>query len=244
MHAYTHTRTTSQVTSVPQGPHTFPLAQVDEGFHPLHAPEELLMLFYDQVPEPDDVRAMMLEEKGGSFGAIGSEAERFLYDYGSLYNTIEVALWAGTEPIESLRYHIRRIMEMNPYAAYKWKDKAKASKKSIRGKGERRDQGTSDSGGQWRNQEKHKHYLAKRAALHSGDYQISKELLEYDGQLDGEYVTMEELIEAVIIGQEKVGNTINLFPTGEWVIAGVEFITRRSDGVVISARIRLRRQGG
>src|SRR5262249_6265485 len=157
---------------------------------------------------------MMLEEKGGNFGTIAFEAERFLYDYESLYNTIEAALWAGAD-IQWLRYHIRRIMEMNPYAAYKWKDKSKASKRSIKNKGERRDRGASDSGGQWRNQERHKRYLAKRAELHGGSFQISQELLEYDGQLDGEYVTQEELIEAVILGQEVVGNTIHLFPTGE-----------------------------
>jgi hypothetical protein len=133
---------------------------------------------------------------------------------------------------------------MHPYAAYKWKTTTPASKRALAHKGERRDKATADTGGKWLNGKRAGDYLDLRGKLHKGDYKIAEEELQYDGPLDAEYATLEELIQALIVGEQRVGDTIHLFPTGEWVIAGVQFITEGEDRVVTNARIRLRRRGG
>lgn len=243
-YTYTHIRTTSELHDKQQGPHSFPFCQVDEGFKPLKDRAELLQVFYEQVPPPDEVEKLLLEEKNEKLGDIAHHIGRLNYDYASLYNDILALLADENSNVELLRYYIRRILEMHPYAAYKWKTQTQASKRALRGKGERKDQADADTGGVWRNKKRAGDYLELRGKLHKGDYQIAEEELQYDGPLDGEYATMEELIEALIVGQEKVGNTIHLFPTGEWIIAGVEFVTEGKERVVVSARVRLQRRGG
>lgn len=243
-YSYTHTAVTSQLSDKPQGPHFFPFCQTDSGFKPLNDRAELLQLFFEQVPTPDEAAQMLLEEKSGKLGVIDWEIQRLNYDYQSLYATILNLLSNEGSDVQLLRYYIRRIMEMHAYATYGWKSKTQASGRSLKYKGETKGEVKVDTGGRWVNPKQAEKYQKNREKLHQGGYKIDQEMLDYDGQLDGEYVTMEELIQAVIVGQQQVGDTIHLFPTGEWVIHRVEFLTEGEDKIIKNARVVLRRKGG
>lgn len=247
LYTYTHTRPTSQIGTAPQGPHTVPHVLVDEAFGRLSHRDEFLMAFYEQVPSPDDVRAIILKEKGGKFGEIDTEVERFLYDYTAIYDSVETAIWNDQTSLKVIQQQLRQMLERNPYATYGWKSKTSASRRSLKGKGERKGKkfrDSVDSGGGWRDQSSYDKFVDQREMMVDGKYEIPQEELEYDGPLDGQYSTQEELVEGVLCGQEVVGNTIHLFPTGEWQIVAIQIISRVSDGVPINAKIRLQRRGG
>jgi hypothetical protein len=245
LYSYTHIGTSNQLSDKPQGPHTAPHILVDQAFGKLQFQEEFIMVFYEQVPTPDDVKKILETEKGKGFGNQSFEMGRFLYDYDSLYNVIETALWTGGD-FGYLQLLIRMMLERHPYATYAWKSKTPASKRSLKNKSENRNakfREAVDTGGKFSDPKGYNQYLDQREKLVEGKHNLSMEDVEFDGQLDGEYMSQMELVEAVIYGQEVVGNTINLYPTGEWVIQRIEIIYNHLD-VPVNAKIRLQRKGG
>ncbi len=245
VYSYTHTASTSQLGDKPQGPHTFPHVEVGHAVQGLKSREEWLQVFYEQIPDPEAHQQMLTTEKRTP-GAIAFELQRLSYDYRNLYEYVEAELWNSASNLDNLRALISRLLELNPYGTYGWKSKAAASHRSTKGKGERRGKAKVDTGGRWQDQKAYEKFLENRKSLSQGDYMITDEELEYDGQLDGEYMSMDELLGAIVAGDEVVGNTIELYPTGEWVIRAIHLRTQKTDdGVIVTgARIRLGRKGG
>lgn len=247
IYTYTHTNSSNQISDKPQGPHTAPHILIDQAFGKLQYQEEFLMTFYDQVPTPEDVREIILKEKGNNLGKQEFELERFIFDYTSIYNSIETAIWTGQTGLDKIQLQLRMMLERNPYATYAWKTNKPASKASLKYKNESRNAKFRDAvdtrgSSKFRDRKGYDQFIDKREMLVNGNYELTQEEIEFDGPLDGEYASQEELVGAVLCGEEVVGNYINLYPTGEWQIVRIEIIYQND--IPQNAKVRLKRRGG
>ena len=140
---YTHmlTRPTSVLTGTPQGPHTVSHILVSHGIEQQTTTNDwgtLDDLFEDQVPHPEDIKAIIIAEiTSNNRTKFQYHLKRYYDDYDVLYTNVSFGLSeqeAGTW--DDVLAAIRELMEMHPYQTYAWKTGKAASKKATKGKNE------------------------------------------------------------------------------------------------------------
>lgn len=140
---YTHmlTRPTSMLTGTPQGPHTVSHTIVSHGITQTTDADDwdsLANLFDDQVPHPDDIKVIILNEiTPNNRQKFYHHLDRYYQEYDVLYGNIDY----GLNEQEDGTWHdilaaIRELMEMHPYQTYAWKTGKAASKRATKPKKE------------------------------------------------------------------------------------------------------------
>lgn len=124
-----------------------------------------------QIPPPAEFRKMLEAEKPGTMKQ--AAVERMIADYKLSYDRLDQLLKAGKADAE-VRRLIRRLLQMNPYAAY-GKGK-KTGKRNIKGKGERADDPFDeafDAGAKFRDEEGYGKFKGMRKELYSSEEEFA-----------------------------------------------------------------------
>lgn len=177
LYNYTHTKSHCQISSVGanQGPHTLGHAAISKALTHSSSGQDIRVTFSEQVLSPDDWYQMVINEKGKAAfdgkGIVSKGLIRAHADYTALYKATTLLIKMGEE--DKARYNIGLLMQMSPYAVYCWKSGTKASKKSLKYKGEGddiMDSSNIDSGGKWKDPEGYKNYIEDRQLMMDDDY--------------------------------------------------------------------------
>lgn len=140
LYTYTHTKPQNKLSFALQGPHTVAHRVTLQALIDASTIPEVYDIFDGQVLSPDDAEEVVFHDEvplSGSFNAtINERLERYIDDYKDIYDDL-IAEFAGANPdLIKLKDMTNRLMNMDPYAVYSWKTTAKASQKSLSGKGE------------------------------------------------------------------------------------------------------------
>lgn len=203
LYSYTHKKTTNKMSSigVPQGPHTFGFAAVNQGLNDSNGKQKLLHTLTEQCPTPDTWKQMVLKEAGKD--AFDGKTElskrliRALNEYQNLYKSASNEIKDTNGNLKFAQEMIKTMINMHPYGTYGWQDLKNASKKALKGKNENRDINDSvniDNGGTWSNKSGFDEFVEDRKLLVDDDYQPESEeetdddMLEMDEEFSDEEI--------------------------------------------------------
>ncbi|WP_075341268.1 hypothetical protein [Tenacibaculum agarivorans] len=140
LYTYTHTKPTNKLGFTLQGPHTVSHRVILQSLINATTVEEVFKIFDEQVLEPEDVEEVVFTDESPPSGSfikqIHDRLERFVTDYEEIYDEVLPMFNAKNPDLITIKHLTNRLLNMDPYAVYAWKTTAKASKKSLSGKGE------------------------------------------------------------------------------------------------------------
>ncbi|WP_444997460.1 hypothetical protein [Aliikangiella sp. IMCC44359] len=140
LYTYTHTKPANKLSFALQGPHTVAHRVILQSLINATNVAEVFTIFDEQVLSPQDVDDIIFSDEtpdSGSFSqTIEDRLQRFSDDYDTLYDEIMNEFNAPSPDLIKVKHLTNQLLNMDPYAVYSWKTTAKASSKSLKGKGE------------------------------------------------------------------------------------------------------------
>lgn len=138
MYTYTHTKVGNRIGHTLQGPHTVAHRLILRALQSVKTLADVQSIFDDQVLTPDDVDAVMTEEAptAGYSTQIQGRVDRATTAYRKIHTRLSAQLGDPGTDLILAKHRLNKLMNLDPYATYGWKSSAKASKKSLKGKGE------------------------------------------------------------------------------------------------------------
>jgi hypothetical protein len=138
MYTYTHTKVGNRIGHTLQGPHTVAHRLILRALQSVKTMADVKEMFDNQVLTPGDVDAVMQEEApdGGYSTALQGRVDRALAAYRQIHTSLSAQIADPTSNLILAKHRLNKLMNLDPYATYGWKSMTKASKKSLRGKGE------------------------------------------------------------------------------------------------------------
>lgn len=189
LYTYTHTKSHNKVSSraIPQGPHTYGFASVHQGFQQATQGQKLMHILTEQCVTPSDWKKLVIaESQPNIFTAQGDLAKRIQRAYGeynNLYQSCLSEIQSGSPEVGFVQEMIRTLINLHPYATYKWNTTQQASKKELKGKGETSDlfdPKNIDQGGKFKNKQNFQDFVYDRQDLVDDDYDPNGGDMEVD----------------------------------------------------------------
>ena len=189
LYTYTHTKSHNKVSSraIPQGPHTYGFASVHQGFKKATLGQKLIHILTEQCVTPDDWKKLVIAETQPNIftakGDLPSRIQRAYGEYNNLYQSCLNEIQSGSPEEGFVHEMIRTLINMHPYATYKWDTTKKASKKDLKNKGETSDlldPKNIDQGGKFKSKQNFQSFVMDRQDLDDDDYVFEDDDFDLD----------------------------------------------------------------
>ena len=140
LYTYTHTKPHNKLGHTLQGPHTVAHRVILQSLIDATTVPEVFKIFDDQILEPQDVEEIVFTDEAPPSGMFSKQIhdrlQRFVDDYEEIYDELFPMFTASHPDLITIKHLTNKLLNMDPYAVYSWKTTAKASQKSLSGKGE------------------------------------------------------------------------------------------------------------